>query len=107
MQLTAKELIEILQEVPQDSTVYFQRIEDKYINGRNEKHLWYGKQRDLQPWEQTEGWETYDMPCDVGTCFEKERNELVSCETCEHRNQYITASRCFVSNNKVFIDGHY
>ena len=104
MQLTVKELMENLKEVPEDSVVHFQRIEDRYIEGRNENHLWYGKERETEPYEKVEGWETYDMPCDVGSCFEKATKD---CKTCEYRNQYITASRCFINDNQVFIDGHY
>lgn len=43
MQLTAGELKKALEKVPEDSIIRFQRIKDEYIEGRNERHLWYGE----------------------------------------------------------------
>lgn len=102
MILSVKELKEVLNKVPEDSVVRFQRIEDKYIEGRNENHLWQGKNREMETWETLKGWETYDMPCDIGNC-----DNMQNCKICDYRNQYITASRCFIYDNQVFIDGHY
>ena len=102
MKLTVKELKEAIDKVPDDAIIYSQRIEDMYIEGRNETHLWQGKHRAPEKWETLKGWETYDMPCDLGSC-----SNMRDCKTCEYRNQYITASRCFIFNNQLFIDGHY
>lgn len=114
MKLTAGELIRELQKVPEDSIVRFQWIEEKYIKGTDEHSTFYGtKVKQLLP--KLQGWTTYDMPCDDGYCVHTDYKKLVGnpqmqelyCARCEHRNRYITASRCFISHNELFIDGHY
>lgn len=107
MELTAGELINALKQVPSDSIIRFQRITDEYIEGRNEKHLWLGKEDKQNPvFTKRTGWTTYDMWCDMASesfC----KDYPIYCPRCEHRNQYITASRYFIHDNQVFIDGHY
>lgn len=107
MQLTVKKMKEMLSRVPDDSIIRFQRIEDKYIEGRNEKSLWLGEESELSPViSNTQGWTTYDMPCDCAS--ESYCNNFPKfCPRCENRNQYIEASRCFIHGGELFIDGHY
>lgn len=106
MQLTAKELIEQLKLVPEDSVVRFQHIEDKYINGSNIESIWDGKEKISSS---SHGWVTYDIPCGVyfhpAQCSKVKTGE--SCINCEDRNRYITASQCFIYKGELFIDGHY
>lgn len=105
MELTVKQLKEYLEKVPEDSIVRFQYIEDKYINGTYNMCTWNGKEKKEAV---TKGWETYDMPCDTATeqCGENNKNYW-KCPTCPIRNRYIPASRCFIKDNQLFIDGHY
>ena len=68
MKLTAGELLEALKKVPQDSIIRFQRINDEYIEGRNENHLWYGEEdKQIPAFKERAGWTTYDMPCDMAS----------------------------------------
>lgn len=114
MQLTAGELIEELKKVDADSVIRFQWIEDKYIKGKNEHPTFYGERSDY-PFNTSQGWTTYDMPCDTGSCAYGDYQEIVNdedkckryCSRCEHRNRYIGASRCFIHDGLLFIDGHY
>lgn len=107
MQLTAGELLEALKKVPKDSIIRFQRIEDEYIEGRNENHLWYGEEdKQFPAFKERDGWKTYDMPCDMASeSFCKHYPN--GCPRCDARNQYIVASRYFYHDNQLFIDGHY
>ena len=112
MQLTVKELKEALEKVPETSIIHFQYIGDDYIKGKWENQEWHGNtidkisSNDLKQ----EGWRTCDMPCETATedCGGKGYNkEFWKCRTCENRNRYISASRCFIKDNQIFIDGHY
>ena len=103
MELTVKELKEYLNKVPEDSLVRFQWIEDKYIMGRAE----HGEFNDIKTSNSLTGWTTYDMLCDEGKCTMNPSGNSSICETCPNRNRYITATRCFVYNNQLFIDGHF
>lgn len=105
MQLTAGELKKALEKVPEDSVIRFQRIEDEYIEGRNERHLWYGQKNKQYPEYDRIGWTTYDMPCDDAN--EHCPHYPNGCPRCDRRNQYIIASRYFYHDNQLFIDGHY
>lgn len=106
MQLTAGELKKALEKVPEDSVIRFQRIEDEYIEGRKENHLWYGKEdKQIPALKERQGWTTYDMPCDDAN--EHCPHYPNGCPRCDGRNQYIIASRYFYHDNQLFIDGHY
>lgn len=111
MKLTAKELKKALKNIPDDSVIRFQYIEDKYIKGYKQNSTWYGNKND----EYTklfdinrirEGWETYDTTCDLATT-ECGGENFAKCRNCPSRNRYIDATRCFVIGNELFIDGHY
>ena len=104
MELTVKKLKEYLKDVPEDSIVRFQYIEEKYIKGMYETYKWNGKEEKAI----IRGWETYDMPCDTATeeCGNGNKNYW-KCSTCPSRNRYIPASRCFIKDNQLFIDGHF
>ena len=114
MQLTAGNLIEVLKHVDPNTIVRFQWIEDRYIKGRNENPTFYGERLDY-PFNSSQGWHTYDMACDTGSCVHGDYQEITHdeekckryCSRCEHRNRYIDASRCFIYDGQVFIDGHY
>lgn len=110
--LTAGELITALKEVPENSPVRFQWIEDRYITGMNERSTFHGEAVD-NPITNMSGWKTYDMSCDgdcihniVGDINDKEVQRRY-CSRCPWRNRYITATRCFKTDNMVFIDGHW
>ena len=108
MKLTVKELKEALEKVPENSVVRFQYIGYDYIKGKNENQEWHGNTVDKISSSElkVEGWKTYDMVCD--TPSEQCGGEnFKQCRTCEFRNRYITASRCFIKDNQIFIDGHY
>lgn len=112
MQLIVKELKEALEKVPEDSIVLFQYIEDEYIKGRNDNQEWHGNTVDKLSSNdlKKEGWKTHDMPCETATedCGGKGYNKgFWKCRTCSERNRYITASRCFIFDGNLFIDGHY
>ena len=102
--LTAGELFEKLKYVDPDTPIRFQWIEDKYINGRVERFI-----IDNQPMEKiVNGWETFDLSCDEG-CESQNisfTDEPV-CAKCSDRNRYISASRCFIHDGNIYIDGHY
>lgn len=112
MQLTAGELIKQLEKVDPNSVVRFQWIEDKYIKGIIENSTFYGEPTNTCSFD---GWTTYDMPCDIGSCAYGDYQEIVNdkdkckryCRRCEDRNRYINASRCFIHDGQLFIDGHY
>ena len=116
MQLTAGELIKQLEKVDPNSVVRFQWIEDKYITGRNEHSVFCGEVIENPMHEYiANGWKTYDMPCDRGCCeYDTYKNIAMNpdnakkyCSSCYYRNRYIDASRCFIKDNQLFIDGHY
>lgn len=112
MELTAKELKKMLEKVPDDSIIRFQRIEDFYIDGRNKNSVWIDGNKkaneNLEALNNVKGWTTYDMPCDTATedCNGNNK-DFWKCPYCSQRNQYIIATRCFIHNNELFIDGHY
>lgn len=106
MELTVKKLKEYLEQVPEDSVVRFQYIEEKYIKGIYETYKW----GDTEEKAIIRGWETYDMPCDTANedCGgEKHNRKYWRCHTCPSRNRYIPASRCFIKDDQLFIDGHF
>ena len=104
MELTAKELKKYLEQVPDDSIIRFQWIEEKYIKGGYECSYWKGKEEEYPQ----RGWTTYDVPCDTATesCGGNNKG-FWKCPTCEMRNRYIFATRCFIKDGQLFIDGHY
>lgn len=110
--MNIKELKELIKDLPDESIIRFQRIEDVYIEGRNENHKWYGKttvanDSIADKLQHREGWITYDMPCDVGKCSDQKEFGDLACMQCEHRNQYINATRGFIYDGELFLDGHW
>lgn len=102
--LTAGELLEKLKEVNPDTPIRFQWIEDEYIQGRDESFNFKGA--DFQ--NTVAGWKTYDLPCDEGCEYlDKEVAGNPVCASCHYRNRYINASRCFIHDGNIYIDGHY
>ena len=105
MELTVKELKRYLEQVPDNSIIRFQWIEERYIRGRYEVSYWKGKEEKYPQ----RGWTTFDMPCDAAdeNCGGNNMNkELWKCPTCDNRNRYIVATKCFIKDDMLFIDGH-
>lgn len=110
MQLTVKELKNAIQDLQDDVLVYFQHIDNEFLDGYKRKSVF----NDELIEQNSEGWQTIDMPCDTGCDrIKNEQDEWDQklmrffCMECPHRSRYINGSRCFIRNGKVFIDGHY
>lgn len=109
MMLTVKHLKLLIQDLPDDSKVYFEWIRDEFILGCKEQGEFNGKDTEHSSY----GWKTIDMTCDIGCPsiktngqWDDEKANLL-CPECAHRRRYINGSGCFIRNGKVFIDGHY